>query len=136
MKEINKLKDNKNFEKEENKSELKKLVENYEKNKIEENKNKFEQYPTKIELNDCKNKKEFEIYFESINIIKKYVDRKIFPDYNYDIELKNFKMNELIKDLFSNKREEINQSIKDTFLDLLEEPSVYHTFFVIFQRHP
>ena len=132
--EINKLKDNKNFEKKENKSELKKLVENYEKNKIEENKIKFEQYPTKIELNDCKNKKEFEIYFESINIIKKYVDRKIFPDYNYDIELKNFKMNELIKDLFSNKREEINQSIKDTFLDLLEEPSVYHTFFVILSK--
>ena len=132
--EINRLKDNKNFEKKENKSELKKLVENYEKNKIEENKIKFEQYPTKIELNDCKNKKEFEIYFESINIIKKYVDRKIFPDYNYDIELKNFKMNELIKDLFSNKREEINQSIKDTFLDLLEEPSVYHTFFVILSK--
>jgi hypothetical protein len=109
-------------------------VENYEKNKIEENKIKFEQYPTKIELNDCKNKKEFEIYFESINIIKRYVDRKIFPDYNYDIELKNFKMNELIKDLFSNKREEINQSIKDTFLDLLEEPSVYHTFFVILSK--
>ena len=132
--EINRLKDNKNFEKKESKSELKKLVENYEKNKIEENKIKFEQYPTKIELNDCKNKKEFEIYFESINIIKKYVDRKIFPDYNYDIELKNFKMNELIKDLFSNKREEINQSIKDTFLDLLEEPSVYHTFFVILSK--
>lgn len=132
--EINRLKDNKNFEKKENKSELKKLVENYEKNKIEENKIKFEQYPTKIELNDCKNKKEFEIYFESINIIKRYVDRKIFPDYNYDIELKNFKMNELIKDLFSNKREEINQSIKDTFLDLLEEPSVYHTFFVILSK--
>ena len=132
--EINRLKDNKNFEKKEIKSELKKLVENYEKNKIEENKIKFEQYPTKIELNDCKNKKEFEIYFESINIIKKYVDRKIFPDYNYDIELKNFKMNELIKDLFSNKREEINQSIKDTFLDLLEEPSVYHTFFVILSK--
>ena len=88
----------------------------------------------KKELNDCKNKKEFEIYFESINIIKKYVDRKIFPDYNYDIELKNFKMNELIKDLFSNKREEINQSIKDTFLDLLEEPSIYHTFFVILSK--
>ena len=132
--EINRLKDNKNFEKKESKSELKKLVENYEKNKIEENKIKFEQYPTKIELNDCKYKKEFEIYFESINIIKKYVDRKIFPDYNYDIELKNFKMNELIKDLFSNKREEINQSIKDTFLDLLEEPSVYHTFFVILSK--
>ena len=134
VEEINRLKDNKNFEKKEIKSELKKLVENYEKNKIEENKIKFEQYPTKIELNDCKNKKEFEIYFESINIIKKYVDRKIFPDYNYDIELKNFKMNELIKDLFSNKREEINQSIKDTFLDLLEEPSVYHTFFVILSK--
>ena len=134
VEEINRLKDNKNFEKKESKSELKKLVENYEKNKIEENKIKFEQYPTKIELNDCKNKKEFEIYFESINIIKKYVDRKIFPDYNYDIELKNFKMNELIKDLFSNKREEINQSIKDTFLDLLEEPSVYHTFFVILSK--
>ena len=132
--EINSLKDNKNFEKKENKSELKKLVENYEKNKIEENKIKFEQYPTKIELNNCKNKKEFEIYFESINIIKKYVDRKIFPDYNYDIELKNFKMNELIKDLFSNKREEINQSVKDTFLDLLEESSIYHTFFVILSK--
>jgi hypothetical protein len=36
------LKDNKNFEKKENKSELKKLVENYEKNKVEENKIKFE----------------------------------------------------------------------------------------------
>ena len=134
MKEINKLKDNKNFEKEENKSELKKLVENYEKNKVEENKIKFEHYPTKLQLDSCESKKEFEIYFESINIIKKYVDRKIFPDYNYDIELKNFKMNELIKDLFSNKREEINQSIKDTFLDLLEEPSVYHTFFVILSK--
>ena len=134
VKEINKLKDNKNFEKKENKSELKKLVENYEKNKVEENKIKFEHYPTKLQLDSCENKKEFEIYFESINIIKQYVDKKIFPDYNHDIELKNFKMNGLIKDLFSNKKQEINPSVKDTFLDLIEEPSVYHTFFVILSK--
>ena len=132
-KEINKLKDNKNFEKKE-KSELKKIVEDSEKNKKEEKRMKIEQYPTKLEFESCKNKKEFDICFESINIIKNYVNKKIFPDYNYDIELKNFKISELIKDLFTNKREEININKRDDFIALIENPSVYHTFFVILSK--
>ena len=132
--EINKLRDNKNYVKKENKSELKKLVEKYEMKKVDEKKRVLEHYPTKIEFNNCKNKKEFEVYFHSIGIIKKYIDNTIFPDYSYDTELKNYKMNDIIKKLFENKKEEISQNLTDSFLDLIEEPSVYHTLFVILSK--
>ena len=43
-------------------------------------------------------------------------------------------MSELIKKLFSNKSEEINDNLKDSFEDLIENPSIYHTFFVILSK--
>ena len=133
--EISKYQDAQNIEKKENNTELKKLVEIYEKNKKEEEKKKFEQYPTKIIFTNCKTKKQFEVYFKSMSMIKKYIDEKNkFPNYEYDKELKNFKMNELIQKLFSNKTEEINQNLKDSFNDLIENPDLYHTFFVILSR--
>ena len=131
-KEIKEMKDTKNIEKNE-KNEFKELVENAEKDKIEEEKIKIENYPTKLDFNNCKTKIEFEIYFECIKIIKKYVNKKIFPDYNYDIELKNYKMLEIIKNLFKQK-EKINKSLSDSFLDLIEYPSVHHTFFIILSK--
>ena len=132
--EIKKFEDANNIEKKENKSEMKKLIEKYEKNKIEEKMKKFIQYPTNILFTDCKNKKQFEVYFKSVDIIKKYVNKKIFPDYKYDDELNNFKMSELIRKLFSNKSEEINTNLKDTFNDLIENPSLYNTLFIILSK--
>ena len=132
--EIKKFEDVNNIEKKENKSEMKKLIEKYEKNKIEEKMKKFIQYPTNILFTDCKNKKQFEVYFKSVDIIKKYVNKKIFPDYKYDDELNNFKMSELIRKLFSNKSEEINTNLKDTFNDLIENPSLYNTLFIILSK--
>ena len=132
--ELKKFEDTNNIEKKENKSEMKKLIEKYEKNKIEEKMKKFIQYPTNILFTDCKNKKQFEVYFKSVNIIKNYVNKKIFPDYKYDDELNNFKMSELIRKLFSNKSEEINTNLKDTFNDLIENPSLYNTLFIILSK--
>ena len=132
--ETKKFEDAKNIEKKENKSEMKKLIEKYEKNKIEEKMKKFIQYPTNILFTDCKNKKQFEVYFKSVDIIKKYVNKKIFPDYKYEDELNNFKMSELIQKLFSNKSEEINTNLKDTFNDLIENPSLYNTLFIILSK--
>ena len=132
--ELKKFEDANNIEKKENKSEMKKLIEKYEKNKIEEKMKKFIQYPTNILFTDCKNKKQFEVYFKSVEIIKKYVNKKIFPDYKYDDELNNFKMSELIRKLFSNKSEEINTNLKDTFNDLIENPSLYNTLFIILSK--
>ena len=132
--ELKKFEDANNIEKKENKSEMKKLIEKYEKNKIEEKMKKFIQYPTNILFADCKNKKQFEVYFKSVDIIKKYVNKKIFPDYKYDDELNNFKMSELIRKLFSNKSEEINTNLKDTFNDLIENPSLYNTLFIILSK--
>ena len=132
--ELKKFEDANNIEKKENKSEMKKLIEKYEKNKIEEKMKKFIQYPTNILFTDCKNKKQFEVYFKSVDIIKKYVNKKIFPDYKYEDELNNFKMSELIRKLFSNKSEEINTNLKDTFNDLIENPSLYNTLFIILSK--
>jgi len=132
--ELRKFEDANNIEKKENKSEMKKLIEKYEKNKIEEKMKKFIQYPTNILFTDCKNKKQFEVYFKSVDIIKKYVNKKIFPDYKYEDELNNFKMSELIRKLFSNKSEEINTNLKDTFNDLIENPSLYNTLFIILSK--
>ena len=132
--ELKKFEDANNIEKKENKSEMKKLIEKYEKNKIEEKMKKFIQYPTNILFTDCKNKKQFEVYFKSVDIIKKYVNKKIFPDYKYEDELNNFKMSELIRKLFSNKSEEINSNLKDTFDDLIENPSLYNTLFIILSK--
>ena len=131
---INMLKNNKNIEKKENIRELKALADNYEKNKKDENIIYIEHYPTKMELTNCKNKKEFEIYFESINIIKNYVDKSIFPNYDHDVEFKNYQITDLIKNLFSEKKDEIDADIKDTFYILLEEPSVYKSFFIVLSK--
>ena len=132
--EINRLKDSKNLEKKENKNTLKILVEEYEKNKIEEKKKIFQQYPTELKFSNCKNKKEFEIYFHSIDMIKKYLDNRIYPNYDYDTEFKNFKINDLTKQLFAKNNEEIPQSLVEDFSFLIEDPSVYHTFFVILSK--
>ena len=133
-KEISSLKDSKNFDKNENKSELKNLVESYEKNKTEEKIFKFENYPTKLDFSNCKDKKDFEICFESMNMIKKYINKNIFPNYDHETEFKNFKIIEIIKNLFSNNQEQINQRLSDDFLVLIEEPSVYHSLFVILSK--
>ena len=130
---IKEIKEIKNSNQQKDISEFKKLVEDTEKNKIEENKINIEHYPTQLEFNKCKSKIEFEVYFECINIIKKYVDNKIFPDYNYDIELRNYKMVDIVKNLF-NQKGKINQSLADSFLDLIEYPSVYRAFFVILSK--
>ena len=132
--EINRLKDSKNLEKKENKNTLKILVEEYEKNKIEEKKKIFQHYPTELKFSNCKNKKEFEIYFYSIDMIKKYLDNSIYPNYDYDTEFKNFKINDLTKQLFANNNEEIPKNLQEDFSFLIEDPSVYHTFFVILSK--
>ena len=131
---INKIKDNKNFDKKENIRELKALADDYEKSKKEEKIINIEQYPTKIELSNCKNKKEFEIYYESVNIIKAYVDNAIFPNYDHDIEYKNYQITDLIKKLFAQKNDEINEDMKDNFFILIKEPSVYNAFFIILSK--
>ena len=131
---INKIRDNKNFDKKENIRELKALADDYEKSKKEEKIINIEQYPTKIELSNCKNKKEFEIYYESVNIIKAYVDNDIFPNYDHDIEYKNYQITDLIKQLFAQKNDEINEDMKDNFFILIKEPSVYNAFFIILSK--
>ena len=114
-------------------SELKELIEKTEKNNLYEEKEKLIQYGTELSYLNCQNKKEFELYSNCVNIINNFIDKDIFPNYNYDIELNNYKICSLITKLFKEKGE-IDIKLSDEFLKLINNPSVHKSAFIILSK--
>ena len=114
-------------------SELKELIEKTEKNNLYEEKEKLIQYGTELSYLNCQNKKEFELYSNCVNIINNFIDKDIFPNYNYDIELNNYKICSLITKLFKEKGE-IDIKLSDEFLNLINNPSVHKSAFIILSK--
>ena len=114
-------------------SELKELIEKTEKNNLYEEKEKLIQYGTELSYLNCQNKKEFELYCNCVNIINNFIDKDIFPNYNYDIELNNYKICSIITKLFEEKGE-IDIKLSDEFLNLINNPSVHKSAFIILSK--
>ena len=124
---INNIKNNKSLEKN---TKLMELIEDSQNNKKEEKIQQFIHYQSELDYNKCESEKEFELFSKSINVIKNFISNELFPKYDYEIEVKNYKMSQILKKLFKEK-EDINPELVDNLMNLLNDPSVYKAFFVI-----
>ena len=106
------------------------LIEETIKNKQEEKIQILTQYQTELLFNKCENDKEFELFIKSIKIIKNTISYDLFPQYDYELEYKNYKMSQIIKKFFKEK-ENINPEVVENFKNLIKDPSIYKGFFMI-----
>ena len=109
---------------------LKELIEENEINRRDEKKVDLKRYQTELEFIKCKDKKEFELFALIVDTINKYIDKDIFPNYNYEQERKHFKVGQLINKLFEAK-EDIDEKIANDFLESLKDTSVHQYIFII-----
>ena len=114
-------------------NELKELIERTEKNNLYEEKVKLLKYETELSPLNCQNINEFVLYTTCVNIINIYIDKNIFPNFNYDIELNNYKICSIITKLFKEKGE-IDKKLSDEFFNLIDNPSVHRSAFIILSK--
>ena len=117
----------------ETKTKLIELIELSENNKKEEKILKLMDYQTDLDLNKCETEKEFELYSNTITIIKNFIDESLFPNFNYDIDVKNFRMSQIIKKLFKEKGE-IDPKLSEDFLNLLNDSTIHRGVFIILSQ--
>jgi hypothetical protein len=86
-----------------------------------------------LEFFKCKNKKEFDIFALTVDTINKYIDKDIFPDYNYAQDSKKFNIGQLIKKLFEEK-EDIDEKIANDFLESLKDTSIDKYVFIVLSQ--
>ena len=114
-------------------SALKILIEENENKKRYEKKVNSVQYQSDINFNSCKNRNEFDICANTVDIINKYINKEIFKDYNYNQELKNYEESILVKKLFEEKGE-LSDDMENNFLASLNDPSIYYTVIVVLSQ--
>ena len=114
-------------------SALKILIEENENKKQYEKKVNMIQYQTDINFYKCKDKSEFDICANTVDIINKYINKDIFKNYNYQNALKNYEEILLVKKLFEEKGE-IDEETSKKFLDSLNDESLHNSVFVILSQ--
>ena len=114
-------------------SALKILIEENENKKRYEKKINLVQYQSDINFNSCKNRNEFDICANTVDIINKCINKDIFKDYNYNQELKNYEESILVKKLFEEKGE-LSDDMENNFLASLNDPSIYYTVIVVLSQ--
>ena len=114
-------------------NQLNELIEKTEKNKIYEKNVSLVQYQTELDSTKCQDDKEFELFANSVNIINNYIDKDIFPNYNYDKELNNYKISSIITKLFKEKGE-IDSKLSNDFLNLLNDSNVHKSAFIVLSK--
>ena len=120
----------KNMKSLETNSKLKDLIDIAENNKRDEKIVNLIHYQTELDLNKCENDKDFEIFCGSVVFINTFVDDSIFPNFNSDEEIKNYKICQIIKNLFKEKGE-IDSKLSEDFFKLIEDPFVHNEVFII-----
>ena len=114
-------------------SALKILIEENENKKQYEKKVNMIQYQTDINFYKCKDKSEFDICANTVDIINKYINKDIFKNYNYQNALKNYEEILFVKKLFEEKGE-IDEETSKKFLDSLNDKSLHNSVFVILSQ--
>ena len=127
---INKIK---NANLSETKTKLIELIEISENNRKEEKIQKLMDYQTDLDFNKCENEKEFELFSNSIILIKNFIDKDLFPNYDYDTDKKSYRMCQIIKKLF-NEKGEIDSKLSEDFLNLVKDSKVHRNFFVVLSQ--
>jgi hypothetical protein len=114
-------------------SKLKELIEENEINRRDEKKVDLLQYQTDLEFSKCKDKKEFDLFALTVDTINRYIDKDIFPNYNYVHERKCFNEGQLVKKLFELK-EDIDEKTSHEFLETLKDTSVHKYIYIVLSQ--
>ena len=118
----------------ESKTKLMELIEIEENKKKEEKIQKFIHHQTELLFTKCQNNKEFELNANAITIIKNFIDYEyLFPNFDYNTELKNYKTCQLIKQLFK-ETGEIDKKMAEELLDYVKDSKVYRGLFIILSQ--
>ena len=125
---IGQIKNNKELE---TNTKLIELIEITENNQKEEKIQSLISYQSDLDFNKCKNDKDFELFSNSINIIKNFISSDLFPNYDYDTEVKNYRMSKIIKKIFNG---EIEPKLIEDYMNMLKDPSVYRGYFVVLSQ--
>lgn len=127
---INQIKNNNSLE---TKTKLVELIELSEKTKKDEKFQKYIEYQTELDYNKCENENDFNLYANSIMLIKNFIDENIFPNYNYDDDIKRFRMSQIIKNLFK-ETGEIDTKLSENFFTLLNDPNIHKCVFIVLSQ--
>ena len=111
-------------------NELNEIIKDIKKLKKEEKEVKANKYETEIDFNKCKDDKEFSLFSKSAMIINKYLDEKLFENFDEEKEKKKFEVIKFIKDLFEDKIT-INEKTSDIFLEKLKYKFVHKATFIV-----
>jgi len=114
-------------------SKLKELIEMNENEKKDEKPVELVQYQSDLEFSKCKDKKEFDLLALTIDTINKNIDKDIFPNYNYEGELKNYNERKLIEKLLEEKGD-IDEKIAQEFLDSLKDTANHKSLIIVLSK--
>ena len=114
-------------------SKLKELIEMNENNKKDERPVELVQYQSDLDFSKCKDKKEFDLIALTIETINKNIDKDIFPNYNYEDELKNYKERKLIEKLLEEKGD-IDEKNAQEFLDSLKDTTNHKCLIIVLSK--
>ena len=113
-------------------SKLKELIEKNEDNKRDEKPISLVQYQSSLDFNKCKNKEEFDLFAKSVEMINKHISNEIFPNYKYELELKNYQEGQLLKELFDDKK--LDEEKAQKFLESLKDESVHRAIYIVLSQ--
>ena len=97
-----------------------------------QNKNEYINISTRLEFNKCKDKNEFDKEAKVVETINKTMEDKIFPNYDYEADLKTFQEAKLIKKLFEMK--EIDENSGKELLDSLDDKMNHKAMFIVLSQ--
>ena len=120
------------IQKNEKKDDLNNLIKECSNNKSEEKKVELIQYQSVLELYKCKDKSEFDLACKVVETINKTMEEGIFPNYNYDSDLKTFKEAKLIRKLFEMK--EIDENSEKELLESLNDKMNHKAIFIVLSQ--
>ena len=120
------------IQKNEKKDDLNNFINESLNNKSEEKKVELIQYQSGLEFNKCKDKNEFDKEAKVVETINKTMEDKIFPNYDYEADLKTFQEAKLIKKLFEMK--EIDENSGKELLDSLDDKMNHKAMFIILSQ--
>ena len=120
------------IQKNEKKDDLNNFINESLNNKSEEKKVELIQYQSGLEFNKCKDKNEFDKEAKVVETINKTMEDKIFPNYDYEADLKTFQEAKLIKKLFEMK--EIDENSEKELLDSLDDKMNHKAMFIVLSQ--
>ena len=116
----------------EKKNDLNNLIKECQDNKNEEQKVELLQYQSGLEFSKCKDKDEFDRVAKTVDTINMTMEDNIFPNFDYEVDLKTFKEAKLIRKLFEMK--EVDENSENELLDSLDDKINHKAMFIVLSQ--